>query len=64
MSMNAEESVRIPSEEEIAAASKLKVIDIEGKEVTFGSLIEGQRTAVVFIRKAACRDTVYFCTYF
>lgn len=44
----------IPATDVLAKAAALNVFDQSGKEVSFGSLIQDQKTVVVFIR------TVYF----
>ncbi|KAJ3506929.1 hypothetical protein NLJ89_g6590 [Agrocybe chaxingu] len=40
----------LPDEETIAKAVALEVLDAKGEKVKFGSIIEGQKTVVVFVR--------------
>ena len=44
----------IPHADIVAQASTLTVFDDAGKEVTFGSLLDGPKTIVVFIRTQPC----------
>ena len=44
----------VPNADIIAQASTLAVFDGTGKEVTFGSLLDGPKTVVVFIRTQPC----------
>jgi len=41
----------IPTEDQLKAAGALKVLDSEGKEVSFFSFFEEHKTIVVFIRE-------------
>lgn len=40
----------IPDAEVLAKAAQVEIWDKEGKKVSFGSVFEGQKTVVVFIR--------------
>ncbi|KAI8989771.1 AhpC/TSA antioxidant enzyme-domain-containing protein [Trametes punicea] len=50
----------LPSPEILAKAAQLKVYDQGGNEVTFGSLIQDQKTIVVFIRHFFCGSCQQF----
>jgi len=52
--MDKETSNRIPSDEEIEAASNLSVFDEKGNRVPFGSLHAESRTLVIFVRHFFC----------
>jgi len=52
--MDKDAANRIPSNEEINAASALMVFDNKGNKVSFGSLYAESRTLVVFIRHFMC----------
>ncbi|KAG5642315.1 hypothetical protein DXG03_003017 [Asterophora parasitica] len=43
-------ATEIPDNKSLKTALKLEVLDVEGKKVSFGSIVEGQKTIVVFIR--------------
>jgi len=40
----------LPDGDTLEKASKLNVFDSKGEKVSFGSIIDGQKTVVVFIR--------------
>lgn len=42
-------STTLPDADALVHASALNVIDFKGERLTFGSIIEGQKTIVVFI---------------
>lgn len=46
------EAKTIPTAEKIAEAAKLEIFDLNGGKVRFGSLFEGEKAIVVFIRKS------------
>lgn len=41
----------VPTEQAIAEAAKLEVLDLNGEKVKFGSVFESNKAIVVFIRK-------------
>jgi hypothetical protein len=51
VALNKENANRIPDEQTIAATSEQELVDETGKKVKFGSLIEDQKTVVVFVRE-------------
>lgn len=47
------ESKALPDGNTLEKAAKLNVLDGKGEKVSFGSIIDGQKTVVVFIRALA-----------
>lgn len=41
----------LPSEQDLQAVATLEVVDETGSKISFGSLYEGHRTIVIFIRR-------------